>query len=317
MLHRPMDSVIPLCLFTLVLLLTSIGSAAAQNSTPTVGDGGTPSAAGIVESMVSVDGRSLHLACAGTGTPTVVFEQGGPTSAAGTSLITALGPDLAAALGTRFCAYDRAGTGQSDADPVGVRTFTEAATDLQAVLASPELACPCVVIGESLGGSIALVALSADASNFAGLVLLDTNYPGSFDEFLALAPAGSPEAALADDPNLNGANEEQLDLAVGFSQVTAPAQPPGIPVVVVTHGAGFPPPCNWEPPCSADYPVAEFEAAWQAGQSALAAALGGRLIVAEGIGHAIATENPELVVGLVAEVVAAVRDPSSWATPAP
>jgi hypothetical protein len=34
------------------------------------------------------------------------------------------------------------------------------------------------------------------------------------------------------------------------------------------------------------------------------------------LNHTIADENPALVLGLVAEVIAAVRDPSTWAAPA-
>jgi pimeloyl-ACP methyl ester carboxylesterase len=270
--------------------------------------------AGIVQSSVVIGGRSLHTACVGTGGPAVLFEPGGPFADGGTSIVATLGPELAAALGTRFCAYDRAGTGGSDPDPKGVRTLNDDVADFQAVLASPALDCPCVVVGESLGGSIALVALAADPSNFAGLVLLDAPYPGYLDELIGLAPAGAPEAALASDPYMTGQNEERLDLAAGFRQVVAPSEPPGIPVVVVTHGAGDPPGCF---PCSADYPVAKMEIAWQAGQAALARVLGGRLVVADGTGHPIANENPGLVVELATEVIAAVRDPSSWATPAP
>lgn len=197
-----------------------------------------------------------------------------------------------------------------------MRTFREAAADLRAVLASPDLDCPCVVVGESLGGSIALVALAEDPAGFAGLVLLDAPYPGYYDKYLELAPPDSPEAAPEFERYNSGENEERLDMATGFRQVAAPAEPPAIPVVVVTHGAGNPPPCNWEPSCSAGFPVDEFEAAWQAGQADLARALGGRLVVAEGAGHSIADENPALVIGLTAEVIAAVRDPSTWATPA-
>jgi pimeloyl-ACP methyl ester carboxylesterase len=270
-------------------------------------------AAGIVEATIDVDGRGLHLACAGTGSPPVLFEPGGPFLDGGTPFVAAAGPDLAAALGTRFCSYDRAGTGQSDPDPRGVRTFSEAAADLGAVLASPELGCPCVVIGESMGGSIALVALAEGVAGMAGLVLLDPPYPGYFATFLELAPPDSPEVAPEARSYYGGQNEEQLDIETGFGQVAAPAAPPAIPIVLVTHGVGEPPPCF---PCSEGYPIAELEAAWQAGQAELAQALGARLVVAENTSHFIGEENPGLVLGLTAEVIAAVRDPSTWATPA-
>jgi pimeloyl-ACP methyl ester carboxylesterase len=273
-------------------------------------------AAGVTESSITVNGRSLHVACVGTGSPTVVFEEGGPDALGGASLVAEVGPGISAALGVRFCAYDRAGSGKSDPDPAGVRSFTDDALDLVTVLASPALACPCVVVGESLGGGIALLALGADATGFAGLVLLDATYPGSFDDLLALAPAGSPEAAMATDPLMTGENPEQVDLVTGFRQVAIPSVPPVIPIVVVSHGAGNPPPCQGDA-CSAGYPVARLETAWQAGQAAMANALDARLVIATGDGHAIAGEDPGLVVGIVSEVIAAVHDPQTWATPVP
>src|SRR5262245_43495329 len=266
-----------------------------------------------VDTHVDAGGRTLHVACAGSGGPPILIDFGGPYPAGGTDEVAILGPDVSAALGVRFCSYDRAGTGQSPPDPAGVRTMREAGADLNAVLASPELGCPCVVAGVSLGGGIALVALEADPSRFAALVQLDPIYPSYFDDFFALAPADAPEtvqwAELA-----RGDNDERLDLITGFREAATPTRPATIPVVVITHGAGDAPPCQ-DGSCSADFPLAELEAAWQEGEADLAEALGGRLVVAEGTGHAIGDENPGLVIGLAAEVIAAVRDPSTWATP--
>jgi pimeloyl-ACP methyl ester carboxylesterase len=299
-------------LLTLVVVPSSRFDARAQDASP----------AGIFsyEGFVDVGGRQIHVACAGEGGPTVLIEVGGPDPTGGTLAVAQVGPFVAPALGVRFCSYDRAGTGQSDPHPMGIRTFDEAADDLSAVLASPELACPCVVIGESMGGGIALIAMAADASNFAGLVLLDAPYPGYWDEFVALAPPGSAETSAEFLSLPTGQNEESIDLAAGFRQVETPTDPPAIPMVVVSHGAGNPPPCWAEAPCSAEFPVDQFEEGWQAGQAALAKALGARLVVAENTGHTIAVENPELVIGLTLQVIDAVRDPSSWdagmATPA-
>src|SRR5262249_51640858 len=298
-------------LFAPIIAAAAPPSTWAQQASPVASPG-----AGIVESSVAVGGRSLHLACTASGSPTVLFEEGGPDPLGGASLVPQVGPDVAAALGVRFCAYDRAGTGKSTADPAGTRTLKDAAADQRAVLASPDLDCPCVVVAESLGGAIALIGLAANPAGFAGLVLLDAIYPGYLDDFVGLAPSGSPEAALASAPYLTGKNEEHLDLATGFRQVVAPDRPPGIPAIVVSHGAGNPPPCQ-DKACSAGYPVGKLEADWQAGEADLARALGARLVVAEGTGHSIANDNPTLVIGLTAEVIAAVRDPRTWATPAP
>ncbi len=172
-----------------------------------------------------------------------------------------------------------------------------------------------MVVGESLGGSISLVAIAEDATGFGGVVLLDAPYPGYIDRFFSLTADGSPETGPEFMTYNEGENEEQLDVIAGFRQVTVPADPPAIPIVVVTHGAGYPPPCNWEPPCSDGVAVEEVETSWQAGQQELAEALGARLVVAEGTGHTIADENPALVIGLVSEVIAAVRDPGTWTMP--
>jgi pimeloyl-ACP methyl ester carboxylesterase len=300
-------------LLAIAIAPAEVPSARAQDASPAA----SPGSAGFsFEGFVDVDGRGLHLACAGAGTPTVLFEPGGPFLDGGTAAVADVGGFVSEALGVRFCSYDRAGTGQSDPHPMAVRTFREAATDLNAVLASPELACPCVVIGESMGGSIALIALAADPSGFAGLVLLDPPYPGYFDEFVELTPPGSDQASPEFLDYVGGENEERIDMAAGFRQVETPTDPPAIPMIVVAHGAGDPPPCFPEAPCSANFPVAEFEAGWQAGEAALATALGAQLVVAENTGHSIASENPELVIALTAQVIAAVRDPSTWATPA-
>jgi pimeloyl-ACP methyl ester carboxylesterase len=299
--------------FVLVSSSFVFGSANSQSATPA----GSPAAGGIFEARVATgDGSTLYLACAGSGAPPVLFEWGGPnTDGAATAIIAALGPDLAAALGTRFCAYDRAGTSQSAPAPGGVRTMRDAAADLNAVLVSPDLGCPCVVVGASLGGAIALEALAADATGFGGLVLLDALYPGYFDDYQAVAPADSAEATAWLDL-ARGNNPERLDLITGFRHEATPSVPASIPVIVVTHGAGEPPPCQGGA-CAADFPVSALEMAWQAGQSDLAATLGARYVVATGVGHAIADEDPELALELTADVIAAVREPGLWATPAP
>src|SRR6266542_5869269 len=60
--------------------------------------------------MVNIGGRHLHVVCAGTGSPAVLFESG---IAASSLSWTRVMPDVAAF--TRACAYDRAGLAWSDA----------------------------------------------------------------------------------------------------------------------------------------------------------------------------------------------------------
>jgi pimeloyl-ACP methyl ester carboxylesterase len=226
---------IRLVVFALLLLPST---ALAQDTTP---DSSPATTALIFDGQVDAGGgRTLHLACAGSGGPPVLLEWGGPNpDGAASAVIPQLGPDLAAALGTRFCAYDRAGTSQSAPEVSGVRTLREAASDLAAVLRSPELGCPCVVVGVSLGGAIAQVALAADATEFAGLVLLDAIYPDAFDDYLALAPKDASATAQWLDL-ARGNNPERLDMITNVPSLATAVQPPSIPIIVVTHGAGDP-----------------------------------------------------------------------------
>ena len=187
------------------------------------------------------------------------------------------------------------------------------AHDLVAVLAAPELKCPCTVAGVSMGGGIALAAVGMDPSNFSGLVLLDSVYPGMIDEFIALAPDGSAEADFANDPYETGQNEENFDAITGVPALAYP-EPCQHPDRGRISRPGAPPPCTFGV-CTESYPVDQYEAKWQAGERALADALGARFVVAENAGHSIADNDPGFVIGLVLEVFAAIDDPTTWATP--
>ena len=119
---------VPILVSVLVLAISAASATArAQDASPPASPG-----TGVVEATVDVGGRGLHLACAGAGSPTVLLESGGPNPEGDTPFVADVGPFLADALGTRVCGYDRAGSGQSDPDPIGVRTLEEAAADLRA-----------------------------------------------------------------------------------------------------------------------------------------------------------------------------------------
>jgi hypothetical protein len=297
----------------LIALLMSGSGALSQAWAQSPSPAATP--AGIAEWTIQVNGRHVHLACAGTGDKTVLFEVGGPSSDGGTADVALVGPDVSAALGARFCSYDRAGSGGSDPDPKGVRTIDDMANDLVAVLAAPELACPCLVAALSMGGGIAIEALDIDPSNFSALVLLDPVYPGMIDDYLALAPAGSVDANFAADPYETGNNEEHFDAITGFRQISYPETVPSMPIVVVSHGKGVPPPCAFGA-CSEEYPVDQFEAAWQTGEMALAEALAARFVADKNAGHSITDDDPGFVIGLILEVFSEIDNPGTGATPA-
>jgi pimeloyl-ACP methyl ester carboxylesterase len=69
-------------------------------------------------------------------------------------------------------------------------------------------------------------------------------------------------------------------------------------------------------PLPADYPFDTFDRLRAEHQRALATLVpGGRFVVATESGHYIHTQQPDLVIEAVQQVVEAVRDPNTWATP--
>ena len=134
-------------LLTVVLVLAGgARRAVAQDATPR----GTASAAsGDFAGLVDVGGRSLWLECHGSGSPTVVLEQGSPPVPGGDAVTW--GPVWRQmAEFTRVCLYDRAGIGQSDPAPTP-RSVRQMADDLHALLHAAGVPGPYVMTSFSFG----------------------------------------------------------------------------------------------------------------------------------------------------------------------
>jgi pimeloyl-ACP methyl ester carboxylesterase len=117
--------------------------------------------------MIDVAGQRLHVVCAGTERPTVLFESG---IAASSLSWTRVLRDVAAF--TRACAYDRAGLGWS-APSRGPRTVARMMTELHGVLATAASGGPYVLVGHSFGAFLVCAYASQRPNDIAGLVLLD------------------------------------------------------------------------------------------------------------------------------------------------
>jgi pimeloyl-ACP methyl ester carboxylesterase len=121
-----------------------------------------------------IGGRSLHLTCAGSGSPTVVLISG--TGAMSASWARVM-PQVATR--TRVCAYDRAGQGWSD-DAPHPQDGAEMAADLHKLLAVAGEPAPYLLAGHSLGGVYSLDFAAKYPAEAAGLVLLDSSSPEQF-----------------------------------------------------------------------------------------------------------------------------------------
>jgi pimeloyl-ACP methyl ester carboxylesterase len=118
-------------------------------------------------SFVDAGGYRLHVVCAGTGAPPVVFEAG---IAASSLSWTRVLPEVARF--TSSCAYDRAGLGWSET-PGRPRRFADVVRDLHTVLVTRGFAAPCVLVGHSFGCFIVCAYAAAHRQDVGGLVLID------------------------------------------------------------------------------------------------------------------------------------------------
>jgi len=325
----------------LVLITFLLGvpiPAVAQSATPAAA---SPTAAsGDFAGLVDIGGgRRMYLECRGSGGPTVILEAGYGNNAQIWDAIvlepnsdeTAVLPGVAAF--TRVCAYDRPGTTAgpehlSRSDPVPQpRTAADAVADLHALLTAADVPSPYVLVGHSFGGLIVRLYAATYPAEVAGLVLVDASHEDynsriravlTADQWVALDGLSRevpPE--FADYPEL-----ERMDLDASFAQLrtAAAAEPlPPLPLIVLTRvvpqDADLPPELRAKLP--PDFPWDAIETVWQELQAELAALVpGARQVIATESGHYIQVEQPELVIEAVRQVVEAVRDPDTWATPA-
>jgi hypothetical protein len=185
----------------------------ATKATPTAVDG----------SFDVGEGRTLHMECAGEGSPTVILEAGDESGVEEWSQVM---PDVAER--TRTCAYDRAGVGLSD-PATGCRGLDELTGDLERLLAAAEISGPYVLVAASGGGFIAS-GFSADHRDaIAGVVFADV--PGPFLD----PPPDLVEFLKCDAPT----NIERRDyLAVEHAGWDARAEIGDIPVTVMSVDYG-------------------------------------------------------------------------------
>jgi pimeloyl-ACP methyl ester carboxylesterase len=122
--------------------------------------------------LVDIGGHRLHIRCVGPADakPTVIFEAGGGAfSSAWSQVQDLLSRDV------RSCAYDRAGSGWSEAGPAP-RTMRQEVFELHALLEAAHVRGPFTLVGHSIGGL--LVRLYADQfnSDVVGVVLVDPTH---------------------------------------------------------------------------------------------------------------------------------------------
>ncbi len=242
----------------------------------------------------ALEGRHLYLDCRGVGSPTVILEAGMGMDARSWGSVF-----LQLAGATRTCAYSRVNRWGSD--PRGPHTLADAATDLRAALAAAAERPPYVLVGHSLGDTYVRVFAGRNPADVVGLVLVDGFAPDRFRRLIALAP---PDLAERWQANLD-ANIRSVEAIEGLAWAASEAELEAVdlgemPVEVIVVPQPFA-----VDPYIPDGDRARLEAAWREGNATFSART--RVTLAEGAGHQVQLDRPDLVIEAAERLVAAAR----------
>ncbi len=249
------------------------------------------------DALVDVGGRRLHVICVGVGSPTVIMEAGLNSSSRTWRVV-----QPAVAQVTRACTYDRAGIGTSDPDPrtkAARRTSRTIVGDLEALLGAAAITGPYVMVGHSLGGAHVRLFATRHPRDVVGMVLVDSSHEDQAARLAATGytPPAEPNLPVEPDP-------DRTDMLASLKEVGQARWRANIPLVVLSHGRKI----------AADSPgitrdqAERVEDVWQQLQRELASRSSeGRLIVATRSGHFVQSDEPQLVIDAIREVVVASR----------
>ena len=297
--------------------------------------------------LIDVKGRRMHIHCQGTGTPTVVVEQG----LGGLSMAWQEIHHRIAEL-TRVCSYDRAGMGYSE--PIGHPTRApEVAERLHLLLQDAGISDDLVMVGWSAGGVYIREFFRAYPDQVKAMVFVDSSHEqqgGRLPElgqsgdsgFLRLARYLAPVGLLRisgfvrrqlDNVPVGDELREQLlalyhqshavgtllNASIAFEQDTNSPNPPDslgdLPLIVLSQGK--PVELSDEvPPNFILEDLLELREVWNQLQIELASlsSRGSRIVAADS-GHAIHFDQPDLLVDAVDELVQVVRQENAAPDP--
>lgn len=284
--------------------------------------------------VVNTEWANLFIDCRGEGSPTVVFEAGvGAWSAAWRHVRDRVAEQ------TRACVYDRAGYGSSGPGS-GPRDVESIATELHMLLAAQERS-PFVLVGHSFGGWVTRVYAHRYPDQVAGLVLIesahehqwgrlpptirelyDASLPGMVARadsaragqlevesvlphrfYSSRAPLWSEYRQEMIDPDHHQTVVDEvrsMDRSAGQVARTGPLG--DLPLGVVSSAREF------DAYRGTPIPIAEANRIWLELQDELAGLSGNMVHVVSKTGtHTLQFEEPELLAGVVLEVVARAR----------
>ena len=248
---------------------------------------------------VDAGGYALWMQSRGEGSPTVVFESGGGEDSSEWSNIE---PVIRERAKIRTVVYDRSGLGKSDPDPRPYRIEDEG-TALRRALDRCDIHGPILLVAHSYGGFISEILASED-KQVKGLVLVDANIPSFFDdkEAAVISARYTPLAAdlIKEKPDL-GRNLFRQDQAYPATarhmrEVHVPLK---LPVIDITAEH------TW-----VDAPD-ELAAMRRAHSEFVAASPNRVAIFAEGSGHYVSRDRPNIVIDAVLRLISEIQEQKS------
>lgn len=237
----------------------------------------TPERAASPSDLYAIGQETLHLQCAGTGSPTVMLLAGmGDNTTTWNELRTGLGPNV------RTCAWDYPGTGWSTG--ATMMTAQRAADALDATLAAAGVPRPFVIVGHSIGGLTTRVFVGQHPDDVSGVVLFDptvADFARMFDsETFRPGWDGTASANSAD-------------------QVTAW---PELPFRILRHD-----PAVYD---THDIWDSTTETRWAADQTAYSDLNAqGTVALVPGAGHYVYRDSPDLAVSTIRDVLSQTNHP--------
>ena len=234
------------------------------------------------DARLEVGGVNLHIETLGTSGPAVVFEAGLGNDSTTWKLVA--GPIATFA---RVVLYDRPGLGRSSSlkDKNAPVTAVEVATRLRALLAAAEIQPPYILVGHSLGGLYLQMFAREYPKDVSGVILLDSSSPDAPSELKTRARLVPETAAYLEE---NGVPESN-------KQVKNGGPFPNVPLTVIAatnHGPYFK---EWEPMLM------------RLQQQLATLSAQGTLIVAQGSGHDVQLDRPQMVIDAVRRMVGAAQ----------
>lgn len=240
---------------------------------------------------VDIGDRLMFISCQGTGTPTVILEHGLGTTGADWGVV-----QDAVASDTRVCFSSRAGMGFSDAvGGEGLRTAQDAVDDLAALLETANVAPPYILVGHSFGGFVVRLFADQHPEGVEGMVLVDTSHEGQFRMFEERL---SPETWAEISPFFGTDNPERMDLQASSAEMAAAGDLGDLPLVViqaddqVTDGEAQG--VSQAVADEVDLVNNELAPILQADLASLS--VNSTLVFAEGSGHFVHVDRPEIVI---------------------